>query len=214
MTATSLPKVRGPLFCGARTRGGSLCRRPSGWGTDHAGWGACKLHGGATANAGIAAEYARAAATAQLFGVPREQDPITGMLETYHQTLGILDAVEAMCMQLLPDDVTWGKVKERSAGASDGEDGSLSPPEIESAAGVNTWVRLLAEWHDRAFKEAEAMLRLGLDQRRIEVSASHVAAMVAVLMSPDLGLTEQQRRAAARLLRSMDERAAIEGSAA
>lgn len=213
----TIPKVRGPLFCGAQTRGDTSCRRPSGWGTDHAGWGKCKLHGGSTENHAIAVQHERAAATAQMFGVPREQDPITGMLETYHQTLGILDAVEAMCQQLLPAEVTWGLVKEKRVGdaqAEGGDDGSLTPPEREYGVGVNIWVKLLAEWHDRAFKEAEAMLKLGLDQRRIEVSAGHVAAMVAVLLSPELGLSEDQRRVAARILRSMDERAAIEGSAA
>jgi hypothetical protein len=36
-------------FCGARTRPGAkygTCHRPAGWGTDHAGKGRCKLHGG------------------------------------------------------------------------------------------------------------------------------------------------------------------------
>ncbi len=36
-------------ICGAQTKGtGAPCRRPAGWGTDHAGVGRCKLHGGAT----------------------------------------------------------------------------------------------------------------------------------------------------------------------
>lgn len=34
--------------CGAKTRAGTACQRPAGWGTDHAGEGRCKLHGGAT----------------------------------------------------------------------------------------------------------------------------------------------------------------------
>lgn len=33
-------------YCGARTRAGSPCRRPAGWGTAHPGEGRCKLHGG------------------------------------------------------------------------------------------------------------------------------------------------------------------------
>src|SRR5687768_3240460 len=36
-------------LCGARTRQtGQPCSRPAGWGTDHAGLGKCKLHGGAS----------------------------------------------------------------------------------------------------------------------------------------------------------------------
>ena len=34
--------------CGAKTRAGTPCKRPSGWGTDHVGEGRCKLHGGAS----------------------------------------------------------------------------------------------------------------------------------------------------------------------
>lgn len=32
--------------CGRTNRKGEPCKRPAGWGTDHAGEGACKLHGG------------------------------------------------------------------------------------------------------------------------------------------------------------------------
>src|SRR5690554_4493567 len=32
--------------CGAKTRKGTPCLRPAGWGTDHPGEGKCKLHGG------------------------------------------------------------------------------------------------------------------------------------------------------------------------
>lgn len=33
-------------ICGRTNRAGDPCKRPAGWGTDHAGEGACKLHGG------------------------------------------------------------------------------------------------------------------------------------------------------------------------
>jgi len=43
------PQSRITGTCGAKTKGtGAPCRRPAGWGTDHAGVGRCKLHGGAT----------------------------------------------------------------------------------------------------------------------------------------------------------------------
>lgn len=40
--------ARGKLtpVCGARTRAGTTCGQAAGWGTDHAGQGRCKLHGG------------------------------------------------------------------------------------------------------------------------------------------------------------------------
>lgn len=35
-------------ICGAKTRSGTPCKRPSGWGTNHPGKGKCKLHGGSS----------------------------------------------------------------------------------------------------------------------------------------------------------------------
>ena len=32
--------------CNAKTKAGTLCKRPAGWGTSHVGEGRCKLHGG------------------------------------------------------------------------------------------------------------------------------------------------------------------------
>ena len=37
--------------CGAKTRAGTPCKRPAGWGTDHVGNGRCKLHGGKSTGA-------------------------------------------------------------------------------------------------------------------------------------------------------------------
>lgn len=38
--------LRPVTLCEAKNRAGNPCRRPAGWGTDHAGFGHCKLHGG------------------------------------------------------------------------------------------------------------------------------------------------------------------------
>jgi hypothetical protein len=156
---------------------------------------------------------AQAAATAQLFGVPREVDPISGMLEAYHQTMGLLDAIEAMCMQLLPAEIVWGITKEKRVGEGDDDGERLTPTEREYAPGVHIWVKLLSEWHDRAFSEAERILKLDLDSRRVELSQAHVTVLVQILLSPELGLSIEQRRVVARELRGMDHRE-IEGSVA
>lgn len=36
------------MHCGAKTRAGTPCEQPAGWGTEHPGTGRCKLHGGAS----------------------------------------------------------------------------------------------------------------------------------------------------------------------
>lgn len=44
-------------YCGAKTRKGTPCKRPAGWGTDHAGKGKCKLHGGNAGRPVITGRY-------------------------------------------------------------------------------------------------------------------------------------------------------------
>jgi len=44
-------------LCGAKTRAGTPCRRPAGWGTDHVGEGRCKLHGGRSLRAFLHPRY-------------------------------------------------------------------------------------------------------------------------------------------------------------
>uniref|UniRef100_A0A6M3LG37 Uncharacterized protein n=1 Tax=viral metagenome TaxID=1070528 RepID=A0A6M3LG37_9ZZZZ len=48
--------------CAGKKRDGSggLCKKPAGWGTDHVGFGRCKLHAGSVPSACKAAERERA----------------------------------------------------------------------------------------------------------------------------------------------------------
>jgi hypothetical protein len=163
---------------------------------------------------------AQARQVAVLYGVPREVHPIDGLLEEYWRTAGLVDVYEAMCIQLLPRDVVWGvlSIEESSpvdpaGGDSDGE--SLTPPErkVKAGAGVNIWVKLFNEERDRFSSLGERILKLDLTSRQIELQQSHVAALVGVLLSPELSLSDEQRRVAARMLREMERQPqAIEGT--
>jgi len=44
---------KGLPICGAKNRAGDPCHRPAGWGTDHVGYGRCKLHGGKSKGAKV-----------------------------------------------------------------------------------------------------------------------------------------------------------------
>jgi len=216
MTSTvAFRPIRGASpFCGGKKVDGSSCRNASGKGTSHVGVGRCTLHGGSTPTHIAAAQLANARETAQLFAVPRDVHPIDGLMEEYYRTAGMVDSYEAMCAGLLPAEVVEGviSVEETEAPASDGGEGSLTPPErkVKRGAAINLWVKLFNEERDRFSKLGEALLRLDLDSRKVELAQSHVAAMVTVLLSPDLALSDDQRRAAARILRGMDQQRAIE----
>ena len=223
-TLSPLPVMRGPVFCGAQRLNagpGERCRRPAGAGTDHPRYGRCSRHGGNTPTQVQAAHYAIAQDSAALYGVPRDVDPIDGLMEEYARTMGVVEALEAMVAQLSPSEIWWGvqSVEESTTGAGgDGEDGeSLTPPErkTRSGAALNLQVRLFNEERDRGVRIAETILKLDLENRRVAIGQSHVAALVQILLSPELGLSEEQRRVAARQLRALDaSQATIEGSVA
>src|SRR5262245_2216805 len=103
----TIVRQRGRVFCGAVKTDGTrgTCRNGAGKGTSHAGYGYCSVHGGCTPTHEDAAFVDMARDTAQLFGVPRQVHPLDGLMEEYWRTAGLIDAYEAMVMQLLPADV-------------------------------------------------------------------------------------------------------------
>ena len=221
MAAVALVPIRRPVFCGARRKQGppgASCRRPAGWGTDHVGWGSCKLHGGCVPTHGRSVATAQAREVAALFGVPRDDiNEIDGLIEELGRSAGLIDAYEAMCVQLMPDEVVFGVVSTEetrpSVDSSDGQD--LAPTEVKtrSGAALNVWVKLLNEERDRFIRLCEAMVKLDLERRRVDIDQSHVSVLVSILMSSEMGLSPDQLRVAARLMRGV-EQDTIEGSIA
>lgn len=103
MTSTAEPvtadeAVTGASYatCGAKTRAGGACQRPSGWGTDHAGYGRCKLHGGSTVNGRKQGQRLRLSAV--------QPEPIGGF-DAIERSLGILNGLmSAVKAELDRDD--------------------------------------------------------------------------------------------------------------
>ncbi len=91
-----MPK-QSKVYCGARTRAGTPCKRPAGWGTDHAGTGRCKLHGGKST--GPKPENMRGNKNAEKHGLFSKYIP--------KETQALLDAIES----LDPLDILWENIK-------------------------------------------------------------------------------------------------------
>lgn len=211
-----LPPVRGPVFCGAQLingEPGQTCRNGAGKRTNHPRYGRCWRHGGLTPTQVRAAQVAMIQDAAVLYGVPREVDPTVGLMEEYWRTLGIVEALEAMVEQLSPAEIWWGvqSVEESEAGASDGGEESLTPPErkVKSGAGLNLQVKLFNEERDRSVRIAETILKLDIDSRRVELDQAHLVVLAKVLFSADLALSQDQMRTVARLLRGIEVHAEI-----
>lgn len=99
-------------FCAAKTkRGGTVstktgktvplyCHKQAGWGTEHPGHGACRLHGGNTPNAKLAAEKSEAKAAVRTLGLSVQVDPMTALMDELHRTAGHVAWLAGQVQQL------------------------------------------------------------------------------------------------------------------
>lgn len=196
-------------YCGAnRRQGQGTCRRPAGWGTQHLGAGACKLHGGATPSANKHANAVLARQTANAYGIPRHIDPADGLIEEYWRTAGIVAGLEAKVRSIPEDELIWGITETTELPASSDEDGThRSPAKVTKSKAVpNIWLKLFNEERDRFAKLGVEIVRLGLEARRDEYVRAQVDTFAAIVLHPQLALTEAQRATAAQLLRDLDAR--------
>lgn len=77
-------------YCDARTKSGTRCRREAGWGTNHLGAGACKLHGGRTQSGELyGAKQLATAYAAERFGLSGLQ-PTDALLMCIRDTAGFI----------------------------------------------------------------------------------------------------------------------------
>lgn len=172
--------------CGANKRQGEgTCTRPAGWGTDHAGFGRCKLHGGSTPNQSRAAQLVKLESDARtLFGkIAPEAAPVENPLEMFAAFAGRVMAWLDLMDSLL-SDVDSARYRGATAEQIRGE------------------VVLYERAMDRANAVLSAYARLNIDER-LAVIAQRQAAMVINGVNAALaylGVTDDQEREARRIV--------------
>lgn len=174
--------------CGAKSRSGSPCRKPAGWGTDHGGrHGPCKLHGGNTRNHKVAAGKAIAAEAVKTYGLPREVDPRDALLEEVHRTAGAVDWLRGQVEALAPDAVTWGVTEEKKSTGKDGDS-------VTQVAAVNVWVQLYQAERKHFVDVCQAAIRAGIEERHVKIAEQQGALLASAVRGilGDLGLTPDQ----------------------
>lgn len=197
MTATESAPDRGKNLCGGKRRGegaGKTCTRPAGWGTDHAGAGRCKLHGGKTPSHNAAGQKVLAERAVVTFGLPREVDPRDALLEEVYRTAGAVDWLHQQVQALQAEQVVWGKTEavEKQAGEFPGVD-------TKHAAEVNVWVQLWMAQRAHLVKVAKEAIGAGLEERRVRMAEQQGAMLAGVIKAilGDLDLSpDQQARVA------------------
>jgi len=197
MTGGNRPPIHDSRHCGGKKKQGEgLCTRPAGWGTDHAGAGRCKLHGGC-APAGAKAGHAELVELVdrearELFGkVAPESAPVENPLAAYAAFAGRVMAWLDLMDKLLDDLQVVGYESEYAG--------------VQIQAVVQLYERAM----DRANTVLSSYARLRIDERltRIEQDKVELISKAVAEAIRDVGLDGEDavaaKRAVARRLRSV-----------
>jgi len=147
--------------CGANKRQGTgTCTQPAGWGTDHVGTGACKLHGGRTfAHRAKGAQVLAVKAAKQMFGQDFVIKPIDNPLAEFAafagRVMAWMDTMQALTEK-------------------------LSDPGYQGMTGeqVRAEVQLFERSMDRANTVLATYAKLGIDERLMRVTEAQAQMII------------------------------------
>lgn len=179
-------KVEGQGRCGARRRSGGSCLKPSGWGTDHNGYGVCKLHGGSTCAHRRRAQKMIAAEAVVTFGLSREIDPYDALVSEVRRTVGAVDWLREQVRALDPAEVTWSVARSTTS--------TVYGRRTIRAARVHTWVRLYQQERKHLVEVCQAAIRAGVEERQVTLAERQGALLAGAIRGilADLDLTPAQ----------------------
>ncbi|MFR0358638.1 hypothetical protein [Streptomyces sediminimaris] len=180
-----------PRCGGKKKQGEGTCTQPAGWGTDHAGVGRCKLHGGCTPNQAVSAGRQKAEAEARRVLAELSVGPVA-------------DPLEAL-LKLAGEVLAWQRA---TAGLVNQLD-SIRYPGGNGTEQLRSEVVLYERAMDRAVNVLAAIARLNIDERLVAVTERQADAVVSAINAAleAAGVSgveaEAARKAAARHLRSV-----------
>lgn len=173
-----------------RSEEGGWCHRPEGWGTDHAGTGKCKLHGGATQTHKVAAKAELARQAVATYGLPREIDPADALIEEVHRTAGHVAWLGGVVAEMDRAELVWGVTEEVNKTATE-----FSGIDITSSAKPSIWLDLYHRERAHLAKVCKDALAAGIAERQVRMAEQQGALLVGVIQRilDDLALTAEQR---------------------
>ncbi len=208
----------GDKLCGfpLKQRPGLRCRKPSGAGTTHLGYGYCRTHEKNNPNLMKPAMREMARSMVITYGLPRDVDPHTALLEQVRASAGHVQWLALKIQSFEAEQLTWGMVseelvRERVAQQASGENGGLeivpgTRDELEKvirrrismAAGASVWLKQYNEERDRLVHFCAVAIKCGVRERQVKVyediarlfAAGFVRSLTALGVDP---YTEQSR---------------------
>jgi hypothetical protein len=154
--------------CGAKKKGGGKCTLASGWGTNHPGSGACKLHGGSTPNA--IRSYIQGEAV--LMGAPKEINPLDALL---------------WCIKITAGEVDWLGLKISEIDEKDWLEDSIVGKQLHLFARERR-----ARLQDLA-KFSQMAVSLGIAERAVHLAEQYGEMLARLLRGIEGGMKEKLR---------------------
>lgn len=175
------------------------CTKEAGWGTDHAGYGACKLHGGATQGAALSAGRQMAV----VMGAPLDITPHEGLLYCISVTRGEVEYCNMKLREINEADalqrpVTLTETHEDKVGGGGDKMTVMAGPED-----LHIWIRIRQECIDRLARYCKMALSADVDERLVRMAEGMAGVLVPVLQGilDDLQLTEDQQAKAPAIVK-------------
>lgn len=161
-TRNPLPKKKpSKKFCnGRRSRADKYCRHAPGWGTDHAGEGRCKLHGGASLKGPDHPNWRHGARSKYVKRLPELLAPSFVEAAENDDPLSLRDEIaltDALIMRYL-ENVKAGSAKGGGYVNIKSVYSDLAPLIDQRRKLVREEVRTLATMHDVIFKDRQILI--------------------------------------------------------
>ena len=177
MTADGRSRDRDKPKCGGKRRGTEgQCQRPAGWGTDHPGIGACKLHGGSTPNHHKNALKVQAQRDVTAFGARTDITAPEALLELVQSKAAEVAYWDGRVSELGDDDRAGLLLAKTEQGL-----GPQGPVDTKARqAGPHVFVVMLHKAQDQLAAYSAAAIRAGVDRAMVEAVTLQAAWLLAL----------------------------------
>lgn len=183
-------KRKNMKICGAKRSGRSqsgpgICCQPAGWGTDHQGYGTCRHHGGLLPSHTKKAQREIAQDMVKTYGLPKDIDPQTALIEEVQRTAGHVDYLNNLIQEI--------------------EDDKGLTQRTETGVMPSVWIEMYQRERTHLVQVSAAAIRAGIAERQVRIAEEQgkLFAMVikAIISDENLGLTNAQLAAAPKVVR-------------
>lgn len=195
-------KLKGPK-CGAPRRASSFrgegpCSLPAGWGTDHPGFGHCKLHLGNAPSHQVAAVKEMLFRDMPILGAPIEIDPHAGVLQEIHRTAGHIEWMRLMlaAMGTDPHSDHAEDVEELLGFMPVGARAALMQFS-EKGQDISVWMSLYQQERTHFVRTCKMAVDMGCAERAVKIAEDQGKQIAQVILrvvnDPELSLTNAQK---------------------